>query len=44
VLVFIETMIKKNRLKELQNGMRKMLEVVEQICVNGEKCEENIAK
>jgi len=32
------------RLKDLQNDMKKMLEVVEQICLDGEKREENTAK
>jgi len=37
-------MAENTHLKELQNDMTKMLEVVEQICVDGEKKEKNIAK
>jgi len=37
-------MAKNTCLKELQNDMKKMLVVVEQVCVDGEKREENTAK
>jgi len=37
-------MAENTRLKDLQNDMKKMLEVVEQIRLDGEKREENTAK